>query len=297
MATPTRFDGVFTALVTPFDERGEIDWNAFDRFVDWQIASGITGLVPVGTTGEAATLSEAEAARLIERTVKRAEGQAYVLAGAGSNSTARAVAATRRAFDAGADGVLHITPYYNKPGQAGLVAHFSAVAEAARGDVMLYSVPGRTAIGIETATAAELVAVHPNIVAMKEAGGDPCRATALRAACGKDFCVHCGDDALALAFYAVGARGLTSVLSNIRPADCVALYRAWVSGDHDTALDLHERLAPLAAAMFVESSPGPAKFVLEREGRMSGQLRLPLVPTSPTGQSAVLAGLATASAR
>lgn len=294
MNTPNRFDGVFTALVTPFDDRGEIDWDSFDRFLDWQIASGIAGLVPVGTTGEAATLSEFEAAALIERTVKRAEGKVYVLAGAGSNNTARAVAATRRAFDAGADGVLHITPYYNKPGQAGLVAHFSAVAKAARGDVMLYSVPGRTGIAVEAATAAELAASHPNIVAIKEAGGDPARCTALRTACGRDFVIHCGDDGLALAFFALGARGLTSVLSNVRPAECVALHRAWASGDRDGALDLHERLAPAAAAMFVESSPGPAKFMLEREGRMGRTMRLPLVPTSIAGQSAVLAALASA---
>lgn len=294
MNKPTRFDGVFTALVTPFDDRGEIDWDSFDRFLDWQIASGIAGLVPVGTTGEAATLSEFEAAALIERTVKRAEGKVYVLAGAGSNNTGRAVAATRRAFDAGADGVLHITPYYNKPGQAGLVAHFSAVAKAARGDVMLYSVPGRTAIAVEAATAAELAASHPNVVAIKEAGGDPTRCTALRTACGRDFVIHCGDDGLALAFFALGARGLTSVLSNVRPAECVALHRAWVSGDRDAALNLHERLAPAAAAMFVESSPGPAKFMLEREGRMGRTMRLPLVPTSIAGQSAVLAALASA---
>jgi 4-hydroxy-tetrahydrodipicolinate synthase len=295
MTNPNRFDGVFTALVTPFDALGEIDWDAWDRFVDWQIESGITGLVPVGTTGEAATLSEDEAAQLIERTVRRAEGRAYVLAGAGSNSTAKSVAATRRAFDAGADGVLHITPYYNKPGQEGLFAHFSAIAGAASGDIMLYSVPGRTAIAIEPATAARLAGAHRNIVAIKEAGGDPARTTQLRAACGSDFVVHCGDDGLALAFYALGARGLTSVLSNIRPAECVALYDAWASGDHEDALDRHERLAALASAMFVESSPGPAKFVLEREGRMRGGLRLPLVPTSAAGRSAVLAALMTAS--
>ncbi|MFZ1681660.1 MAG: 4-hydroxy-tetrahydrodipicolinate synthase, partial [Rhizobiaceae bacterium] len=283
MTDPNRFDGVFTAMVTPFDARGAIDWDAFDRFVDWQLDSGIAGLVPVGTTGEAATLSEAEAARLIERTVRRAEGRAYVLAGAGSNDTAKAVAATKRAFDAGADGVLHITPYYNKPGQEGLCAHFSAVAEAASGDVMLYSVPGRTAIAIEPETAARLAGAHSNIVAIKEAGGDPARATRLRAACGRGFVVHCGDDGLALAFYALGARGVTSVLSNVRPAECVTLFNAWASGDREGALEWHERLAAAAAAMFVESSPGPAKFVLEREGRMNGRLRLPLVPTSAAG--------------
>lgn len=291
MTNPHRFDGVFTALVTPFDASGAIDWLAFDRFVDWQLQSGISGLVPVGTTGEAATLSEAEQCALIERTVRLAQGRAYVLAGAGSNNTAHAISATRRAFDAGADGVLHITPYYNKPGQDGLAAHFTAIAEAASGDVMLYSVPGRTGITIAPETAARLTTDCSNIVAIKEAGGDPARTTLLRAACGPAFVVHCGDDGLALAFYALGARGVTSVLANVRPAETVALYRAWAAGNVEAALDWHERLAAAAAAMFIESSPGPAKFVLEHEGRMNGRLRLPLVPTSPGARRAVLDSL------
>ena len=185
MTTRTRFDGVFTALVTPFTATGAVDWEAFDRHLDRQLAAGITGLVPVGTTGEAATLTDDEALALIARTVARAKGAAYVLAGTGSNSTAKSVAATRRAVEAGADGVLVVTPYYNKPTQAGLVAHFAAVAEAAgAADVMLYSVPGRAGVAIAPTTAAELAAACPNIVAIKEAGGDVARVTALRAACG-----------------------------------------------------------------------------------------------------------------
>ncbi|NCO17737.1 MAG: 4-hydroxy-tetrahydrodipicolinate synthase, partial [Alphaproteobacteria bacterium] len=191
MTDRSRLDGVFTALVTPFTDTGAIDWPAFDALIERQLAAGIAGLVPVGTTGEAATLADDEALALITRTVKRVAGRAYVLAGTGSNVTAKSIAASRRAADAGADGVLLITPYYNKPSQAGLVAHFSAIAAATPVDVMLYSVPGRTGIAIAPETAAELAATCRNIVAIKEAGGDVARATALRAACGPDFVVHC----------------------------------------------------------------------------------------------------------
>lgn len=291
MTDPNRFDGVFTALVTPFTETGEIDWTALDRLIDFQIESGIAGIVPVGTTGEAATLSEDEAAQVIEHTVRRTSGRTYVLAGAGSNATAKAVRATRRATDAGADGVLHITPYYNKPGQDGLIAHFAAVAEATDKDIMLYSVPGRTGIAIAPQTAATLKSAHKNIVAIKEAGGDPARTTEFRAACGEDFIVHSGDDGLALAFYVLGARGLTSVLSNVMPAECVAMHRAWARGDLAEALDWHERLAPTASAMFCEASPAPAKYALAQKGLLSEHLRLPLVPLSSDGQATVEAAL------
>lgn len=280
MTAPTHFDGVFTALVTPFTSAGVIDWNALDRLVAQQIEAGIAGLVPVGTTGEAATLSEAEQLAVIARVVERAEGAAYVLAGAGTNDTARTMDAVRRATDAGADGVLLITPYYNRPSQCGLVAHFAAVAKATSADVMLYSVPARTGVEIAPDTVAELARRCANIIAIKEAGGDPGRVTALRAACGANFVVHCGDDSLALPFYSLGARGITSVLSNLRPREVVRVYHAWRSGDHELALALHERLAPLAAAMFVEPSPGPVKHALAIEGLIEDALRLPLVPVS-----------------
>lgn len=284
MTDLTRFNGVFTALVTPFTETGDIDWNAFDRLIDRQLEAGIAGLVPVGTTGEAATLEDDEALSVIAHTVKRAGNSAYVLAGTGSNVTKKTIAATKRATDAGAHGVLLITPYYNKPTQEGLVAHFSAVAEATPLDVMLYSVPGRTGVAIAPETAATLAQAHRNIVAIKEAGGDPARVTALRAACGPDFVVHCGDDGLALPFFSLGASGLTSVLSNFKPAEVVALYRAWAEGRREEALALHERLAPLASAMFVESSPSPVKRALALAGAMSDHVRLPLVPLSPAGE-------------
>jgi 4-hydroxy-tetrahydrodipicolinate synthase len=287
MTNLTRFDGVFTALVTPFNADLSIDWAAFDRLLDRQLEAGITGLVPVGTTGEAATLTEDEALAVITRTVKRAEGKAYVLAGSGCNVTGTTITASKRAADAGADGVLLITPYYNKPSQDGLIAHFGAVADAVPCDVMLYSVPGRTGVSITPATAAALSASHANIVAIKEAGGDPARVTALRAAAGPEFVVHCGDDGLALPFFALGARGLTSVLSNWRPEVCMALYNAWAAGNAGEALALHEAIVPLAEAMFVESSPAPVKHMLAREGLIAEHLRLPLMPLSAAGRGAL----------
>lgn len=289
--TLDRFDGVFTALVTPFAEDGSVDFAALDRLIDRQIEAGIAGLVPVGTTGEAATLDEDEALAVIGHVARRAGNSAYVLAGAGSNVTKKTVAATRRAFDAGADGVLLITPYYNRPTQDGLIAHFGAAAEAASGDVMLYSVPARTGVAIAPETMATLAAAHANIVAIKEAGGDPARVTALRAACGPGVAVHCGDDGLALAFFALGACGLTSVLSNYLPEACVALHRAWVEGRRDDALAAHERLTPLAAAMFLEASPSPVKRALALDGVMTDRVRLPLLPMSARGDSALRAVL------
>lgn len=294
MTDLTRFDGVFTALVTPFTDDGGIDWNAYDRLIDRQLEAGITGLVPVGTTGEAATLDEEEALAVIAHTVKRAGNAAYVLAGTGSNVTKKTIIASRRAADAGAQGVLLITPYYNKPTQEGLIAHFSAVAEAVPVDVMLYSVPGRTGVAIAPETAAALARSHRNIVAIKEAGGDPARVTALRAACGPDFALHCGDDGLALPFFALGARGLTSVLSNYLPAEVLALYTAWVEGRREDALALHDRLSPLAGAMFVESSPSPVKRALALSGLISDRLRLPLVPLSSAGEAHLRAAMAQA---
>ena len=288
----TRYNGVFTALVTPFLPDGGIDWPAFDALIDRQLASGIAGLVPVGTTGEAATLTEDEAQALIARTVQRVAGRAVVLAGAGANDTAKAVRAALRAEAAGADGVLVVTPYYNKPTQAGLIAHFAAVAQAVRCDVMLYSVPGRAVVAIAPETAATLARAHANIIGIKEAGGDATRVTALRLACGPGFVVHSGDDGLALAFYALGAVGLTSVVSNYAPEACVALHRAWVTGDTAGALALHERLAPLTEAMFAETSPAPVKRALALDGLMGDGLRLPLVGIGAQTEAQLRAAMA-----
>lgn len=281
MTDTSRFDGVFTALVTPFTETGAIDWQAFDESIERQLAAGVSGLVPVGTTGEAATLTNEEADAVIQRTVARAKGQAYILAGTGFNSTARTIDATRRAADLGADGVLVVTPYYNKPSQNGLIAHFSAVAEATPLDVILYNVPGRAGVSIAADTVATLCNGQRNIVAIKEAGGDPARVSDIRAAAGPGFVVHCGDDGLALAFYALGASGLTSVLSNYDPEICTELHKAWVAKDTERALQIHEVLRPMAEAMFIENSPAPLKFLLGEAGLMTPSVRLPIAETSP----------------
>lgn len=276
MKDASRFDGVFTALITPFTDAGDIDWPAFDALIDRQLAAGVAGLVPVGTTGEAATLSADEASALIARTVKRAKGAAYVLAGTGSNDTRKAIDATRRAADLGVDGVLLVTPYYNRPSQEGMIDHFAAIAEAAPVDNVLYSVPGRTGVALEPATVATLARTNDNVVAIKEAGGDPARVSALRRACGRDFVVHCGDDGLALAFYALGARGLTSVFSNYDPELCVALWSAWVSGDRDRALWLHEIAKPIMDGMFIDNSPAPVKHLLAMDYGISDHVRSPI---------------------
>ncbi len=277
MTSSNRLDGIFTALVTPFMENGEIDWPAFDALLDRQLAAGIAGLVPVGTTGEAATLSEDEALAVISRTVERANGKTYVLAGTGTNSTTKTINSTKRAADAGVDGVLLVTPYYNKPSQQGLIAHYEAVADCAPVDNILYSVPGRAGISIDATTAGGLSKSQGNIIAIKEAGGDPARVTEILRECGDSFIIHCGDDGLALPFYALGARGLTSVLSNYDPEICVALYKTWKSGDTERARALHELIAPFARALFIDSNPSPIKRALSLDGFMSDQVRLPLV--------------------
>lgn len=287
MTKSCRFDGVFTAIVTPFTHTGEIDWKAFDASLERQLEAGVTGLVPVGTTGEAATLTSTEAEALIKRTVARTDGRAYVLAGTGSNATSKTVEATKRASDLGVDGVLVVTPYYNKPSQIGLIAHFGAAAEATTADVVLYSVPGRAGVSIAPETVATLMQEHSNITAIKEAGGDAARVSEIRAAAGKDFVVHCGDDGLALAFFALGAAGLTSVFSNYDPEICVALHKAWSSGEASRALEIHEVMRPMAEAMFIENSPAPVKYLLAEAHQMAPTVRLPIAEPSPPSCAAL----------
>ncbi len=281
MLETNNFNGVFTALITPFRENGDIDWFAFDELIDTQLSSGITGLVPVGTTGEAATLTDDESLAVIAHTVKRANSNAYVLSGTGSNSTKKTIDATLRAVDAGVDGILLVTPYYNKPSQTGLFQHFSAVAdEYSEVDIVLYSVPGRTGVAIAPETAAKLHIACNNIVAIKEAGGDVARVTELRLQCGEKLHIHCGDDGLALPFYSLGACGLTSVLSNYDPDVCVALRKAWEAGDLTRALDLHNLIYPLASAFFIENSPAPVKTAISLFRNMNCKVRMPLASLS-----------------
>lgn len=274
-----RFKGVFTALITPFKD-GAVDFPAYDALVARQLEAGVAGLVPVGTTGEAATLSEEEAEALIARTVKLAEGRALILAGAGANDTNKAIERAKRAEAAGADALLVVTPYYNKPSQAGLVAHYAAVAESTSLPIVLYSVPGRCGVEIAPETCAALMERCGNIVAIKEAGGDAARVTKLRAACGDRLIVHSGDDALTLPFLSLGAVGVTSVVSNVAPREMVAMVNAWHTGDIAGALKLHEMIAELTDSMFIESNPGPVKAALALSNLAGPEMRLPMVPVS-----------------
>ncbi|MBO3761446.1 4-hydroxy-tetrahydrodipicolinate synthase [Ciceribacter sp. L1K22] len=274
-----RFNGVFTALITPF-KNGAIDLAAFDALVDRQLEAGVAGLVPVGTTGEAATLSEEEAAELIERTVKRAAGQALVMAGAGANDTRKTIEKVKRAEAAGADALLIVTPYYNKPTQEGLVGHYRAAAEASSLPIMLYSVPGRCGVEIAPETCALLLERHENIIGIKEAGGSAARVTQLRIACGERLIIHSGDDGLTLPFLSLGAVGVTSVVANVAPREMVELVNAWKNGDTVRALALHELIAELTDGMFIESNPGPVKAALALANLAGPEMRLPMVPVS-----------------
>ena len=276
----SRLAGVFTALVTPFRE-GEVDVAAFEALVERQIAAGVTGLVAAGTTGEAATLRQHEIDDLVALTVRIARGRVLVLAGVGTNDTRTTIDKARLATKAGAEGLLVVTPYYNKPSQAGLVAHYGAVAEATDLPVMLYSVPGRCGVEIAAETCARLAERHANIVAIKEAGGSVERVTRIRRLCGRDFPVHSGDDALTLPFLAAGAVGVTSVVSNLAPEGMVALVEAWRRGDAAAALARHEELAELTEMLFVEPNPVPAKTALSLAGLASAELRLPLTGMDP----------------
>jgi len=282
--------GVFTAIVTPF-KNGELDVDALDRHIQRQLDLGVHGLVPVGTTGEAATLTEAEAATVIRIAVERARGRAFVLAGAGANDTAVAISKARRAVDIGVDGLLVVTPYYNKPSQEGLFEHFSAIASSVPVPIVLYSVPGRTGVELAADTAARLAIAHSNIVGIKEAGGRVERVTELRLACGESFVIHCGDDALALPFYALGADGLTSVASNLIPHEMLEMYSAWRQGDAAQAMQLHDRVFDLVKHLFIESNPVPVKAALASAGFMAPDVRLPLARLAGNSEAALLACL------
>lgn len=293
-----RFNGVFTALITPFKD-GAVDTTAYDALVERQIEAGVAGLVPVGTTGEAATLSDEEADALIARTVKLAAGRALVMAGAGANDTKKTIDKVKRAEQAGADAVLIVTPYYNKPTQAGLVAHYGAAAEATSLPVMLYSVPGRCSVEIAPETCAVLLDRHDNIVAIKEAGGSAARVTQLRTACGDRLIIHSGDDGLTLPFLSLGAVGVTSVVANVAPREMVQLVEAWKTGDTARALALHELIAELTDGMFIESNPGPVKAALALSNLAGPEMRLPMVPVSPANRerlAGILGRFASASA-
>ena len=286
------FAGTFTALVTPF-QNDQVDEASFGRLIQSQIDAGITGIVPVGTTGESPTLDHAEHCRVIELGVQFADKKCLVIAGTGSNSTAEAVDLTVEAERLGADAALLVAPYYNKPTQEGLFLHFAKIAESTRLPLMLYSIPGRCGIEIGVETVVRLAAKFPNIVAIKEAGGSVERVSQLASALPPSFEILSGDDSLTLPFMSVGAIGVVSVASNIVPARVVALVKAALAGDYGTARQRHYELYPLFKDLFIESNPVPAKAVLAHLGQMQPDVRLPLAPLSAASWTKLEASLRT----
>jgi 4-hydroxy-tetrahydrodipicolinate synthase len=272
------FRGSFTALVTPF-KNGGIDERAFRELVDWQIAEGTDGLVPVGTTGESPTLTHEEHHRVVEWCVQQAKGRVPVIAGAGSNSTAEAVSLAKHAEKAGADAVLVVTPYYNKPTQEGLFRHYQAINDAIGIPIFIYNIPSRSVIDMSVETMARLAQL-PNIKGVKDATANVGRVSQQRAACGPDFIQLSGEDATALGFNAHGGVGCISVTSNVAPRLCAEFQDACLAGDFKTALKLQDRLMPLHVNLFVETNPAPAKYALSLLGKCSDAVRLPLAPLS-----------------
>jgi len=279
------FKGVLPALVTPFRD-GEIDEEAFIRLVERQIAGGVHGLVPVGTTGETATLSHDEHRRVVELCVKTAAGRVPVVAGAGSNATAEAIELTRHAKTVGADAALVVTPYYNRPSQEGLYAHYAAINEAVQLPVVVYNVPSRTSVDISNDTLARLSKL-PNIVGIKDATGDMSRATVQRTTCGPDWVMLSGDDLTALGYMAHGGHGCISVSANVTPDLCAAFYNAALGDDWKTALYWQDRLIGLHKALFADASPSPTKFALAELGHCEADVRLPIAPCSEFAQGQV----------
>jgi 4-hydroxy-tetrahydrodipicolinate synthase len=284
------FFGSIPALVTPFSG-GRVAEDTLSEFVEWQIAEGSNGLVPCGTTGESATLSRDEHREVIARTVRVANGRVPVIAGCGSYSTAVAIELVRAAADVGADAALVVVPYYNKPSQAGLKAHFTAVADASPVPVVVYNVPSRTVADISVETLAE-IAKHPKIVAVKDATGNLARVSAQRLACGGDFVQLSGNDDMALGFNAMGGVGCISVTANVAPKLCSDFHKAMREDRWEEALKLQDRLYPLHAALFSDASPGPTKYALTRvRPGFPAELRLPLVEPSESSKRTVDAAL------
>jgi 4-hydroxy-tetrahydrodipicolinate synthase len=280
------FTGTYTALVTPF-KNGKIDEPALERLVKMQIRAGVDGIVPVGTTGESATLDYEEHVHVIARSVKFAAGKIKVIAGTGGNSTKEAIYLTQCAEKARADASLQVAPYYNKPTQEGLFQHFRAVARATRLPILLYSIPGRCGVEIAVETVNRLAHDCGNIVGIKEAGGNPDRVSQLRAALGHKFTILSGDDSLTLPFMAVGAQGVVSVASNVMPREVARMVHAYASGNPALALKLHDKFYPLFKDLFIETNPGPVKAALAMMGLMEDEFRLPLVPISGASRDKV----------
>lgn len=271
------FQGSLPALVTPLTGEGKIDWPALERLVEWQIQQGSNGLVPVGTTGESPTLSHDEHREVVEAVVRHAAGRVPVIAGAGSNNTHEAIDLARHACEVGADGLLIVTPYYNKPTQDGLIAHFTAVHDATDRPIIIYNIPGRSVVDMTPETMGELARL-PRIVGVKDATGRLERVSCQRITCGPDFLQLSGEDATAHGFNAQGGRGCISVTANVAPALCAQMQAACLAGDYAEALRLQDLLMPLHIAIFIEPGLVGAKYALSRLGMCEETVRLPLTP-------------------
>lgn len=278
MSKPARIEGCLTALVTPFRD-GKVDFDKLARLVDWQIENGVDGIVSVGTTGESATLDVDEHVAVIAAMVKAAKGRVPVIAGAGGNATSEALTLTKASEDAGADGLLHVTPYYNRPNQEGMYHHFAAIARSTKLPIVLYNVPTRTASDLLTDTVVRLCELD-NIVAIKDATGNLVRGSELIAKVGDRLSVLSGDDGTAFPLYACGSRGVISVVSNVAPREMSEMWDAVKAGDWDRARKIHFKLRVLNNLLFAEPSPAPTKAALSLLDRCSTEVRLPLVPAT-----------------
>ena len=285
MTARTSFQGSFTALVTPF-KNGSVDEEAFRGLVDWQLAEGTNGLVPVGTTGESPTLSHKEHAQVVGWCIEQARGRAPVIAGAGSNSTAEAIAMSQEAEKAGADAVLIVTPYYNKPTQEGLYQHFKAINDAIGIPIIIYNIPGRSVIDMSVDTMKRLFELK-NIAGVKDATASMVRVSQQRQAMGPGFNQLSGEDATALGFNAHGGHGCISVTANVAPRLCAEFQGACLKGDFAAALKLQDKLMPLHNALFIETNPAPAKYALSVLGKCAETVRLPLAPLAEKTRTAV----------
>ena len=279
------FQGSYVALITPFKD-GALDEAAFRKLVSWQIAEGTNGLIPVGTTGESPTLSHDEHKQVVEWCIDEAAGRVPIIAGAGSNSTDEAVDFVRHASVAGADAVLVVTPYYNKPTQAGLMRHYEAVADASDVPVIIYDIPGRSVVSMAVDTMVKL-AEHPNITGVKDSSQDLSRPTELGNRIGGGFSMLSGEDGTALPFRAAGGHGCISVTANIAPRLLAEMHAAWQAGDIAAAMAINARLMPLHAAMFCESSPGPVKYAASLMGLCGEDMRLPMTDIDASSKTKV----------
>ena len=285
MTAKTSFRGSFTALVTPF-KNGSLDEKAFRDIVEWQISEGTNGLVPVGTTGESPTLSHDEHKKVVEWCIDQVDGRVPVIAGSGSNSTAEAIELSRHAEEAGAEAVLIVTPYYNKPTQEGLYQHYKAINDAIGIPIIIYNIPGRSIVDMSVETMARLFELK-NISGVKDATANLTRVSQQRAAMGPDFNQLSGEDITALGFMAHGGHGCISVTSNVAPRLCSEFQAACLKGDFKAALKLQDKLALLHTNLFVETSPAPIKYAMSLIGKCANTVRLPMVPAGEKAQAAV----------